>query len=121
MVLTIFGRAPWRALGAPEKRRDYWREVALVMIRTGGYWLSIRHLQFMMPNTRSTCQNWGLLHRTPVYSENVPIADEESGDPNPCVHWIGAKPTRESLDSGRKVLLYLHGTCHSVNQWSIIN
>lgn len=109
MTVALFTRQPYRAFGSSSARTEYWREIALIMIRTGGYWFSIRHLQFLMPNTWREVWLWGLMNNTPIYSEDVLSVDMEAGDRNPKVHWIGAKPTREGFASGRRVVLYLHG------------
>jgi hypothetical protein len=98
---------------SPDKRRDFLREIANVMIRTGGYWLSIRHLQFMMPSTRGTLGTWSLMNRTKVYHEEVSPPDTPTAtteEINPWVHWIGDKPTPDEPSFDGKVLLYIHGS-----------
>ncbi|KIM28238.1 hypothetical protein M408DRAFT_16400 [Serendipita vermifera MAFF 305830] len=121
MIKALFGNAPWRMFGSVEARRDYWRNVALVMIRTGGHWFSIRHLQFMMPNDRSACRLWGWMNWTSVISEQVDMthgAGEDSAaktERNPSIHWVGQSPQpvsttgNNSQRSNVKVVLYIHG------------
>jgi hypothetical protein len=109
----MFGRA--------EEKRAYWRNVSLVLIRTGGYCFSIRHLQYFMPNVRNTCRLWGWMNGTPITSEEVGLlanGDETRPDGqerNAWVHWIGSTPPHAGIISGgdrtmgTKVLLHIHG------------
>ena len=127
MIKATLGTAPWRMFGSVERRRDYWRNVALVMIRTGGHWFSIRHLQYLMPNDREACRIWGFLNGTSVTSEEVEMlrnTEENTAattERNPWLHWIGPTPLRVSGGSSRnnrtrrgasqsKIVLYIHGT-----------
>ncbi|KAG8815293.1 hypothetical protein FRC18_001572 [Serendipita sp. 400] len=51
-------------------------------------------------------RSWGKKNRTPIYSEEVVIAEPGSDDPNPWIHWIGECPRGPTT---RKVVLYIHG------------
>ena len=126
MMRALFGNAPWRMFGSADARRDYWRNIALVMIRTGGHSFSIRHLQFLMPNDRNACRLWGWMNGTSTTTEQV-FLQGSSGESsfngterNPSIHWIGPTPPRiggsngDAPSSGQnpnsQVLLYIHGT-----------
>jgi hypothetical protein len=126
MMKALLGNAPWRMFGSVEARRDYWRNIALVMIRTGGHWFSIRHLQYLMPNDRSACKTWGWMNGTSITTDEVPFLgsggeSSTNGDErNPSIHWVGPTPpctgnnngvphARGNDSIGTKVLLYIHG------------
>jgi hypothetical protein len=121
MMKALFGNAPRRMFGHVEEKRAYWRNVSLVLIRTGGYCFSIRHLQYFMPNVRNTCRIWGWMNGTSVTSEEVnllPNGEETSPDGqerNAWIHWIGPTPPHAGVVSGSdrmmetKVLLHIHG------------
>lgn len=111
--------------GSREARRDYWRNIALVMIRTGGYWFSIRHLQYLMPNDHAACHLWSTMNWTSVTSEKVGMVGSVvestilATERNPWIHWVGPMPVRVGTSSTSngprrgqaksKVVLYIHG------------
>jgi hypothetical protein len=121
MIKALFGNAPWRMFGHVEEKRAYCRNVALVLIRTGGHCFSIRHLQYFMPNVRNACRIWGWMNGVPVSSEEVALlgnGEETSADGqerNAWIHWIGPTPPHAGIVSGgdqmmeTKALLHIHG------------
>jgi len=126
-IKALFGNAPGRMFGSVDARRSYWRNIALVMIRTGGHWFSIRHLQYLMPNDRNACRLWGWMNGASITTEEVSLLgsngeDSASGtERNPSVHWIGPTPPHIGGSNGgsrsnrqnpsSKVLFYIHGNC----------
>jgi hypothetical protein len=75
MMKALFEKRAMANVGSVEARRPYWRNIALVVIRTGGHWFSIRHLQYLMPNDRNACRLWGWMNGTSITIEEVCLTD----------------------------------------------
>lgn len=125
LLKIFFTSPPWHVIPAlrltprpqgPERKkekREYWRKICIALIRAGGDRLSIRQLQYLMPNTTRMVRTWSRGQGVELKTEVVPPLpdiDLSVPCPDPAVHWIGGWPGESGLQDHERVLVYVHGT-----------